>query len=176
MKKLVLLAALLVISTCLLEAKNSDRHSFTNKKSGYALSCPDGWTMAYEEQINLLSLYSPDAKKHPNDTLDLERGLKIELTPMKNAADFDEIIKPKDDSGQTCSYKPRSILILGKEKVQIYACDDGETLFLAALRQDGKKFIAAFGYVPEKDKWNFYTDEFAKTLSRLKFIETSGSK
>lgn len=148
-KLLFLLSALVLLSFATVKAENS---TYVNKKESYSFLYPANWNVqadAYE-----VSVFSPETKVHPQNTLDVERGLKVEFVKLpEGQKKFETILKDN-------KYLPYKIILRnGKEHVQIYDSYDQGMLYLLAF--DSEKNILINGYVPDQENWKDFEEDYA---------------
>jgi hypothetical protein len=160
MKKILVFFVLFFSGSWLLIA-DSQNKTFTSKELGFSFTYPARWEISTSKYNPLISLYSPETKKHPHKTLDLEKGIKMEL-----------VILPEEDFKRTMSHCCKKFAILTDEKdsITIYSEEDkNDFLILHALiiKRDNKGLWVA-GYIPEKDKRAIYVEQYLLILQSIK--------
>ena len=174
MRKL-LIGIVAVFFLALISAEAKHDQKIISKKIGVKLVAPSSWTYDENDCNPLLSLYSPETKEHPGGTLDLEKGLKMELSLGLDETHFLETMK-------STKAEKFSILIniKDKENITIYL-EKGtfgsgrETLCLHALLKNAEKNVWIIGYIPEKEKLNEYAEKYVLVLSSIEFIKQTKS-
>ncbi len=167
MKRIVVFLVFFISITMLSAAGKQDKE-FTSKKLGISLSAPKDWEVEEDKNEPLVSLYSPETKQHPAKTLDLEKGLKMELTSM-DEKHFQEIMR---------GVKAEEFVVLananGKEHITIYSekgtYGGASIICLHALITKGDKGIWVIGYLPEKNKMDEYAEKYLLVISTITFI------
>jgi hypothetical protein len=164
MKRFVVFLVLF-ISVFTLSATEKKEKDFTSKKLGISLAVPKDWEIDESKTDPFISLYSPETKQHPAKTLDLERGLKMELSEM------DE----KDFRVLMGNLKAEKYAVLAnannKEYITVYSEKDtsggASIICLHALVVKGDKGIWAVGYIPEKDKLDEYAEKYVLIITSI---------
>jgi hypothetical protein len=150
MKKLLFLLVVLVLLSCALVAA-AQNLTYTNEKAGWSFLYPKGW--AVKADAGEVSVFSPETRVHPQNTLDVERGLKVEFVKLpEGQKEFKKVLK---DSKCT-AYK--IILRNGKEHIQIYSSYDQGMLYLMAFNPETNILIT--GYVPDQDNWKDFEEKW----------------
>lgn len=159
----------------LISAETKHEQEISSKKVGIKLITPADWTFDESKCDPLLSLYSPETKEHPEKSLDLEKGLKMELALGLNEERFLEAMK-----GVKAEKFATLANVKGKEYTAIYLekgtyGNGRETLCLHALLKNGERSVWIIGYIPEKQKLDEYAEKYTLILSSIEFIDQAKS-
>lgn len=165
MKRLVVFLVLF-ISVLMLSATDKQDKDFTSKKLGISLTVPKAWEIAESKCDPLVSIYSPETKEHPAKTLDLERGLKMELSKMDEKSFKEMLSVTKAEKFSELANAQ------GKESVTIYKergrYEHGVITLLHVLIKEKDKGIWIVGYIPEENKLGEYSEQYALIVSSIK--------
>ncbi|MBN1325998.1 hypothetical protein JW977_03420 [Candidatus Falkowbacteria bacterium] len=159
----------------LISAETKHEQEINSKKVGIKLVTPVDWTYDENKCDPLLSLYSPETKEHPHKTLDLEKGLKMELALGLNETRFMEAMK-----GVKAEKFTTLVNIKDKDFTAIYL-EKGtygsgrEMLCLHALLKNKEKSVWVIGYIPEKEKLNEYAEKYTLILASIEFLKQTKS-
>lgn len=160
---LVLFTALLLFS-----ATNKQEKQYISKNLGISVLVPKTWEIFEDSDSSLLSIYSPETKEHPDKTLDLERGLKMELSIIPNEKNFIDLMSGVKAEKFFTLANPQ-----GKNALDIYlekgSYGGAELICLHALIKGKNKDIWAVGYIPEKERFDKYAEKFSLLISTIKF-------
>ena len=167
MKRMVVFL-LLFISVLTLSANDTQNKDFLSKKLGVSLSVPKDWGIEESKCDPLVSLYSPETKQHPNKTLDLEKGIKMELADIDENT-FKEMLRvtKSEKFAELANVKGKEYVIIYKER-GVY--EKKAIILLHALVKDKNACVWVVGYIPEENKVEEYSEKYILILSSINFI------
>ncbi len=127
-------------------AEQAGEKVYKNRRLNIQFSYPSSWILDDDsvEKTNLISLYSPEALSTKETTMELVRGIKI------------EIYKDEDDEESSWPNKACSLLVKGKKKLKQYCQEEASCFIISTEEKNSSGTFTFIAYIPEKQKKKEY--------------------
>ncbi len=159
----LLLLCVLIGPLC--SGHQNNTKEYKNAELGISFSYPDTWILNADsvEKTRLISLFSSEALETKETTMDLVKGVKVEIYFLQGEVE------------ETSQQKQCGLLTKQSKRLRQY-CQEADSCFIIITREKINGQLYSFlAYIPEKEKRKEYWATYNAIILSFAFTK-SGSK